>query len=152
MLVCGDGPDHHKLKKAFGDTGCHASWNITGFLTPEEVRLALEIADVLMLPSRREAFGGVLLEAMASGVPCVAYAVGGILEVAGEPSAILLCPANDKVAFRQAIIELLNNQGKRHELIAQGYCRVNDFSLKQAVEDTIRCYIKVIENNRLNLK
>ena len=152
MLVCGDGPDHHKLKKAFDDTGCHGSWNITGFLTTEEVRLALEIADVLILPSQREAFGGVLLEAMASGVPCVAYSVGGILEVAGEPSAICLCPSKDKVAFTQAITELLNNPGRRHGLIAQGYRRVKNFSLKQAVEDTIRCYTKVIENNRLNLK
>ncbi|MEE9344638.1 MAG: glycosyltransferase family 4 protein [Methylococcales bacterium] len=152
MLVCGDGPDYHKLKKAFDDTGCHTSWNITGFLTPKEVRIALEIADILILPSRREAFGGVLLEAMALGLPCVAYSVGGIIEVAGEPSAILLCPPKDKAAFTQAIIDLLNNPGTCHELIAQGYRRVEDFSLKQAVEDTMNCYTRVLVNNRLNHK
>ena len=65
---------------------------MTGFVSRAEVRAVLELSDVVMLPSRREAFGSILLEAMAAGVAAVAYAVGGIVEVAGDSGAIVLVP------------------------------------------------------------
>ncbi|GDX81255.1 hypothetical protein LBMAG42_30660 [Deltaproteobacteria bacterium] len=46
-------------------------------------------ADVVVLPSRDEAGGSVLIEAMASGVPVVASAVGGIPELVGEAGALV---------------------------------------------------------------
>lgn len=140
MLVCGDGPDRRKLEKQLTDITARDTWSITGFLDPVEVRTALQIADVLVLPSRREAFGSVLLEAMASGVPAVAYAVGGIVEVVGTPNAIRLVPPNDQVALVQAILELIFNTRKREYLIARGLRRVEDFSMSQATEQTVRCY------------
>ena len=144
VLICGDGPDRRKLENAMRETGGHDTWSITGFLDPDEVRMVLYTADVLILPSRREAFGSVLLEAMASGVPAVAYAVGGIIEVAGTSQAIRLVSPNDGSAFAQAIIELLNNTPQRRHLIEKGYQRVQDFSLAQSGVKTMSCYQRVL--------
>ncbi len=119
MLICGDGPDRRKLEAALHKVDRPDSWCITGFLGPEDIRIALRLANVLVLPSRREAFGSVLLEAMASGLPAVAYGVGGIVEVAGRPNAIVLVPPNDRSALRQAILAVLKDPQKRDDLIGR---------------------------------
>jgi len=94
LLICGDSPDRKKLEMALVEADCPDRWAVTGYLPPEEVRIAFRIADLLFLPSRKEMLGSVLLEAMASGVPDVAYAVGGIVDVAGKEGAIRLVPPN----------------------------------------------------------
>ncbi|MFX9552128.1 glycosyltransferase, partial [Acinetobacter baumannii] len=86
------GPDRKKLETALLRKG-RRGWVITGFLPPSAIQEALKLSDVLILPSRREVFGSVLLEAMASGLPSVAYAVGGIADVAGDPPAVSLANA-----------------------------------------------------------
>ncbi len=143
LLICGDGPDRQKLERQLNDTCSADDWCITGFLDPEEIETAQKIADVLILPSTREAFGSVLLEAMASGLPAVAYAVGGIVEVAGAPNALRLVHTNDPSAFIAAILELLSDAQKRSALVEQGYKRVGDFSLQQATAKTLNCYLSV---------
>ncbi|MBP1597967.1 MAG: glycosyl transferase group 1 [Acidobacteria bacterium] len=140
LLICGDGPDRRRLEMAMRNTGCPNSWRITGFLDPAEIKIALHLFDVLILPSRREAFGSVLLEAMASGVPAVAYGVGGILEVAGVPNAIFLVPPNDRLAFKQAILDLLRDRGQRELLIERGRQRVADFELSSAARRMTNVY------------
>lgn len=140
VLICGDGPDRRKLENALQESACQDNWRITGFLCPDEVRAALQITDVLILPSRREAFGSVLLEAMATGVPAVAYAVGGIIEVAGTPHAIRLIPPTDKSAFTDAILKILSDKQQCDFLIAQGQQRVEDFSLKRAAHEMLNTY------------
>lgn len=145
MLVCGDGPDREKLEARMRGAGCADAWSITGFLLPEDVRTALAIADVLILPSRREAFGSVLLEAMAAGVPAVAYEVGGIAEVAGTPNAIVLAPAGDRAALASAVLRLLDDDRLRADMIARGRQRVEHFSIEASAARTLDIYRELVE-------
>jgi len=147
MLICGDGPDRRKLENAMPKNRKENGWCITGFLDPDEIKAVLHITDVFVMPSRREAFGSVLLEVMAAGVPAIAYAVGGIVEVAGTPKAIRLIPPMDKFAFVQAILELLTDPKQCEYLIEQGHRRVEDFSIKHATEETLRCYQSLLIPN-----
>src|SRR6266568_3144085 len=55
--------------------------HFTGWLTPEEVAVWYRRADVLVVPSRYEPFGMVILEGMLHGLPIVASAVGGPAEI-----------------------------------------------------------------------
>jgi glycosyltransferase involved in cell wall biosynthesis len=145
LLVCGDGPDRRKLELELERRGRPDDWCITGFVAPEDIRAALRIADVLVLPSRREAFGGVLLEAMASGLPAVAYAVGGITEVAGEPPAVELVQSGDPQNFVAAVQDVLNNDARRAELVARGNMRVRDFAIGPVATATLATYRSVAE-------
>ena len=63
-------------------------------------------ADVLVHPTGREAFGLVLAEAMATGLPIVATRVEAIPEIVSEPDSILV-PPDDPEAFRTAVVEML---------------------------------------------
>ena len=140
LLVCGDGPDRSKLEQAFRRCGLDSGWAITGFLPPAEVRRAMKMMDVLLLPSRSEVFGSVLLEAMASGVPAVAYAVGGIVDVAGQPPAVSLAVAGDRNELLQRVFALLDDPCAAQTLAARGKERVKNFTIERSVALTLSLY------------
>lgn len=145
LLICGDGPERSKAEAALTATSLSDQyWTVTGFLSPADVRTALGLTDVLVLPSRREALGSVLLEAMAAGVPAVAYAVGGIVEVAGSPEAISLVPAARRESFVDRVLTLLASEADRQELVERGRRRVNDFSIEKSVARSLDLYAAVI--------
>lgn len=71
-------------------------------------------ADILVVPSRWEGFGLAAAEGMAAGLPVVASAVDGLVEVVG--AAGVLVPPGDVEALRAALVALLDDPGRRHEL------------------------------------
>ena len=117
---------------------------MTGFVSRAEVLAALALSDVLVLPSRREAFGSILLEAMAAGVPAVAYAVGGIVEVAGDSGAMLLVPPDDTERFVAAVIALLEQPRLRASCVQRGRARVQQFASASARDRLLDVYREVV--------
>ena len=77
-------------------------------------------ADLFVLPSLTEAFGMPLVEAMASGLPVVASATGGIVEVVENGRSGLLCPRGDAGALAEALGALVRDPGRRAQLGAEG--------------------------------
>ena len=59
-----------------------------GMLKGEELSSAYASADVFMMPSETETLGFVALEAMASGLPVVAVAAGGLVDIVTQPGVI----------------------------------------------------------------
>jgi glycosyltransferase involved in cell wall biosynthesis len=144
VLICGDGPDRPKLEAALAATARPGSWTITGFVSPAEVKKALRISRVMVLPSRREVLGSVLLEAMAAGVPAVAYAVGGVGDVAGAPAAFALVEQGRRDDFIGRTLELLDDGPVREAFLQHARRRVQDFSLEPAVSLTVKLYKSVL--------
>jgi glycosyltransferase involved in cell wall biosynthesis len=81
--------------------------NITylGWLSASEIEGALSMADVVVIPSRNEAFGLAALEAMRAGKMVVASAVGGIPEIVQDGVTGRLVPPEDPVALRNALLQ-----------------------------------------------
>jgi len=80
----------------------------------------------MVLPSRMEPFGIVLIEAMACKAPVVATNVGGIPEIIQhEVTGILVEPENPG-ALSAAIRRVLTDADLRKELVENGYSRVMD--------------------------
>jgi glycogen(starch) synthase len=101
---------------------------------PAEYRSILGHARLLVLPSEWEAFGLVLLEAMAARVPVVASAVGGIPEVLEEGAAGRLVPFGDPDALAEAIAESLGNGPETRRRIDRGRARAVELDWSVAVE------------------
>ena len=78
----------------------------------KDVAVFLRAMDVLALSSRTEGVPLVLLEAMASGVPCVATAVGGIPEII-QPAWGRLVPPGEPQAIADAVLALLSSDAER---------------------------------------
>ncbi|MDD5303598.1 MAG: glycosyltransferase, partial [Elusimicrobia bacterium] len=66
---------------------------------------------LLILPSDREAFGGVLIEAMALGVPVIAHRVDGMPEVVAHGVNGLLIDRQDPELYAEAAIQVLSDAG-----------------------------------------
>jgi glycosyltransferase involved in cell wall biosynthesis len=100
--------------------------------SPQE---ALKQMDVLWLPSCVEGFGLVLIEAMASGVPVVACAAGGVLDVVTDRKNGLLVPpdANIHRAFAASLRTLRDDPSLRRKLIENGLQTVREQYTWQAV-------------------
>lgn len=73
-------------------------------------------ADFIVLPSRRESLGGVLLEAMAAGVPCVAARVGGVPELVRHGREGLLVEPKDPAPLARAVERLWTDGTLRRRL------------------------------------
>ncbi|MCX4777464.1 glycosyltransferase family 4 protein [Streptomyces sp. NBC_01264] len=78
----------------------------------------LAAADVAVLPSRWEARSPLAQEALRTGVPLVATAVGGVPELVG--AAGVLVPYGDAGALAAAVAGLLADPARRGELVAAG--------------------------------
>jgi len=70
--------------------------------------------DVFTMPSRRDSFPLVVLEAMALGRPVVAFEVGGVAEQLGD--AGVLVAAGDVALMAKSVITLLDDPSSRHDL------------------------------------
>jgi glycogen synthase len=85
-------------------------------------------ADVLVLPSRFEPFGIVLLEAMASGIPVVASRVGGIPEIVEDGRTGLLVPPGEPDRLADALRTLRDDPGFARRMGDAGRRRAETFS------------------------
>lgn len=76
----------------------------------------LQAFDIFVFPSHLEAFGLSLVEAMAMGLPVVACAAGGVLDIVADGDTGLLVPPRDPTALAVAIGRLLDDPGLRQRL------------------------------------
>ncbi len=107
VLVGADGGMAASVDQRARELGVAPAVRRLGFLASEgELAAAYREARVAVLPSDYEAFGLVLLEALAQGTPVVASRVGGIPEVVEDGRSGLLVPPGDTPALASALARL----------------------------------------------
>ncbi|MFG2129730.1 glycosyltransferase [Streptomyces sp. NPDC048751] len=135
-------PEARRLRALAARAGVADRVRLTGGLPPEEIPALLRAADVVLCPADYEPFGIVPLEAMGSGTPVVASAVGGHLDTIDDPATGRLVPPGDPDALGEAITDLLTHParatacgaaGRRRVLAHYGWNRI-----AKATEDVYR--------------
>jgi glycosyltransferase involved in cell wall biosynthesis len=107
LWLVGKGSEQKKLEIQAKALGISDSIHFWGHFTPQKVAAIMSVADLFVLPSRSEAFGIVLLEAMAEGLPVVATDVGGVSEVIPPSGDAKLVPPCDALALGDSIVRKL---------------------------------------------
>ncbi|MCI4342302.1 MAG: glycosyltransferase family 4 protein [Thermoplasmata archaeon] len=97
-------------------------------------------ASALVLPSEYEAFGLVLLEAMAAGTPIVATRVGGVPEALEQGRAGSLVPYGSPDQLAIALREALAGSSETTERVRRGRIRVQDFATRRMIERHLEVY------------
>ncbi len=98
-----------------------------------QYRAVFRRARAFVLPSEWEAFGLVLLEAMAAGTPIVATAVGGVPEVLAGGAGVLV-PYGDAGALAAAILGVLGDDARGRALVSAGRARVGELTWDRCVD------------------
>lgn len=109
LVLVGDGPEMAALRSLAEALGISGTVHFEGKLAGESVATLMRSADVYCLPSRKEPFGIVLLEAMSFGLPIVATAVGGVPEVLEDGRLGYLVPSENPATMADAIKQALEN-------------------------------------------
>jgi len=102
----GHARDERETRALAGRLGLGERVRFAGWLAPREVAARLRTSALLVLPSRRESFGGALVEALACGIPVVATRCGGPEEIV-TPELGNLAQADDPRALAAAIADAL---------------------------------------------
>ena len=114
LVLVGDGPERTAVANAADQLGIRDRVELAGVRPREDVAKRMGAADVLVLPSRREGLGLVVLEAMACGTPAVASRVGGIPEVLPAPSCGRLVEPDDAEVLAACVREVLSDGKERY--------------------------------------
>lgn len=126
LMIIGDGDLRPKYEALARNLGLGARAHFTGHVSDEELPLHYAASDVAVLPSttQGEAFGIVLLEAMACGKPVIASSLPGVRSVVDHDVNGLLTPPADAEKLSQAIGRLLSSADTRFQMGVQGRRKV----------------------------
>jgi N-acetyl-alpha-D-glucosaminyl L-malate synthase BshA len=107
LLFVGEGPELSKTICKVKEMGLTDRVIFAG--KQDDVAQVISLADVMLLPSEKESFGLVALEAMACGVPTVGSTAGGIPELITHGTTGYLAPIGDTRQMADYVIRLLCN-------------------------------------------
>jgi glycosyltransferase involved in cell wall biosynthesis len=117
-----------------------------GRVSSQDLERWYAAADVFALPSSSEAQGIVALEAMASGLPVIASAVGGLLGTIDDGRTGYLVPSGDFDALAARLAELLSNPSQRARIgMAARESVAREFTWDRAVLATLGVYTELVE-------
>ncbi|MFA5156878.1 MAG: GT4 family glycosyltransferase PelF [Candidatus Omnitrophota bacterium] len=124
-------------------------WNCTQFLgTQRDIPSILSHLDLLVLPTTtQEAFGRVIIEAQAAGVPVIATKVGGIVDVIDDGITGMLVPPADPSAIAEAALKIFRDSDFSARLAAAALEKAKDrYNVELMVNNTIEVYQQALDN------
>ena len=132
------------LDRRILELGLEQAVTFVGFVPHAEMPQFYGALDVLAHPAIEEPFGLAVVEAMASGVPVVAVAAGGVPEIVRADQDGLLVSVRDPGAMADAIVRIVNHQELADRLAASGRQRVcTSFTPQIQAANMLRVYQRV---------
>ena len=127
LIIVGEGPERCRLEKIIDESSQEEDISLPGF--SDNPWKSMAKADVFVLASEEEAFGLVLVEAMACGVPVVATDAigGGPRSILKNEKYGILVPNGDARALADAILEVIRSRELDGRLVATGRQRCEAF-------------------------
>ncbi|MFA7444464.1 MAG: glycosyltransferase family 4 protein [Flavobacteriaceae bacterium] len=142
LEIYGENSDEYPVQKVIDKKNLTASVSV--FEPVSDISKKYSEASLLLLTSRFESFGLVLVEAMHCGLPCVAF------DAPTGPSSILknnhngfLIPCFDTEMFSQKIIELIENEKLRKQMGANALKSTAKFDFDRVMDKWLMLYQKL---------
>jgi glycosyltransferase involved in cell wall biosynthesis len=141
--IVGDGPEKAALVELVKETGVYGNIEFTGFQEYEALIGKIKASKVLVLPSRREGFGMVVIEAFACGVPVVTVrakynAAQGLV----EDSCGLVVDLGEK-EIAEGVEKILENENYYEEMAASALKRAEKYEWNTIFEQLLLQYKEI---------
>lgn len=144
----GQGAMEELMKQRIAELNLEQRCTVLGTLLPQDVPTWLAAADVCAVPSRREAFGLVAVEAMAAKTAVVASRVGGLTQtIIHQHNGWLFEPENI-AQLAAAIQTLYQNPDLRRRLGRNGQIDAQKYNMRTAAAEVSRIYQTLVEQQR----
>ncbi len=138
LTIVGDGQGKENLIKEIQKKGLEGYISIIGFT--DNVLSYYQKSSILLLPSRSEGFGLVVIEAMECGVPVISYETDGPSEIIDNEIDGYLIKKYDTESFAKKIEYLLNNENERLKLSKNAIKKAKNFSIENIVNQWIQIF------------
>lgn len=142
IVLIGDGPSRKRLAHSLPNA------IFTGHMSGENLGTAMASLDLLVTTGEHETFCQVIQEAMACGLPVVAPASGGPLDLVEEGVTGYLYPPGDLAALRRAVLAILADPTRARAMGEEAFARVVDRSWNRVCEELLGYYQEAIESRR----
>ena len=124
LLVAGDGLERQNIEDLIRQCHLESSVRLLGDVPYDEMPTLYRAADITLIPSVSsagvvEATSIAALESMASGVPVIASAIGGLAEIIADRQTGLLVPEKAPQAIVEAIVLLSRDQELRERIVVE---------------------------------
>ena len=142
-LICGRGPELDNLKKLAKELGVENQIHFLGFRT--DIKELSKVADIFLFTTLQEGMPRSMMEAMASGLPCIASKIRGNVDLLEEGIGGYLVPAKDENAVADRLERLVENLDLREKMRKANLERIKGFDIRVVKKRMEEIYKEVIQ-------
>lgn len=145
LTIAGVGPERAALERLAADLGVAAAVTFAGAIANADMAALYASADLMLNASRVDNMPISLLEALASGVPVVTTAAGGIPDLVVDGVTALLVPVDDAAALAGACLCVLRDPELAARLRGAGLAEVARYSWERVGPQWRQAYREVAQ-------
>jgi glycosyltransferase involved in cell wall biosynthesis len=144
LVLVGNGSSREDLEKKIIELGLQENVHFTGFVQNTHDYIAA--SDIMIVPSKSEGFGVVLLEGFHNKKPVIAFDVPAPNEIIRDGENGFLIPPFDTGILKNRILELLSDKEKTTNMGIKAYeTLTTEFTNENMLEKTIKLYKEVLQ-------
>ena len=137
-MIAGDGDLRQHLQNVIDTLGACDRVKLLGYRC--DVKDLYRAADIFVFPSFREGLSVALMEAMASGLPCIASKIRGNVDLIENNKGGFLCDPQNDTEFTVKLNTLASNTELREKMGRHNLISVQKFSVETAINEMCRIY------------
>ena len=142
-IICGTGSKYDELKKMTSDNGLDDYIHFLGYRN--DIKELYRASDIFVMPSLREGLSRSIMEAMASGLPCVVSNIRGNTDLLENTNSGFLCEATDVLAYTKKIKKLANDETVRKTMGKNSLVAIQKFNM-----ETVEIAVSKVYKSELN--
>jgi glycosyltransferase involved in cell wall biosynthesis len=143
--MVGEGPERIKVQRYVKKNGLSDKVLFLG--KSNEINELLCYSDIFLLPSEKESFGLVALEAMIHKVPVISSNAGGLSEVNIEGVSGYLSSIGNIKEMASNTIKALSNENEYNNLKKGAFSQAQKFDISNIIPKYEAIYIKALKNS-----
>ena len=137
-FICGKGPEEENLKALAESLGVAKQIHFLGFRS--DIKELLAAADIFLFTTKQEGLPRSMMEAMASGLPCIASKIRGNTDLLDGTEGGYLCESTDYKDFAEKINILAKDKSLRENAGKSNLITIQKFSTDTVSEEIKEIY------------
>ena len=148
-FICGKGPEEEKLKQLTEMLGVSSQVHFLGFRS--DIKELLAASDIFLFTTKQEGLPRSMMEAMASGLPCVASRIRGNIDLLENKDGGYLCEVTEAIDYADKLNVLANDIELRSRMGINNLLTIQNFSMEKVADDIRKLYETEFEGGGMTL-